>query len=197
MDNLYRKDDALQYKKSKMPVDEKLSPTLLNFMLYYTIQGIDNRLMKKIRDKWGHLLDKDTCLHDLKDTILKAIPDLLTRIDTKEFEANAISQLSLFSGSSRGGRFFNRGHSDRGHGDRGRGQAGSFRQPQTRGASRRFQPYRVCKAARSPPRVYNSHSVSDCNRWSKRDVEDLRVMMCEMKLDPDMFPDSASETEQE
>ena len=85
MDNLYTKNDALQYKKAKMQEDEKLSPTLLNFILFYTIQNIDSRLMKKIRDKWGHLLDKDTCLHDLKDIILKAIPDLLSRLDTKEF----------------------------------------------------------------------------------------------------------------
>ena len=186
MDNLYTKNDALQYKKAKMQEDEKLSPTLLNFILFYTIQNIDSRLMKKIRDKWGHLLDKDTCLHDLKDIILKATPDLLSRLDTKEFEANAISQLSAFSGS-RGGRFSNRG----------RGQGGSFRQPQSRGQNRNFQPCRVCKAARSPPHVYNSHNVSQCNRWTKKDVEDLRVMMCEMNLEPNMFPDSASDTEQD
>ena len=106
-------------------------------------------------------------------------------------EADSPTEATVTRGHS------DRGHGYRGHGDRGRGQAGSFRQPQTRGASRRFQPCRVCKAARSSPHVYNSHSVSDCNIWSKRDVEDLRVMMCEMKLDPDMFPDSASETEQD
>ena len=183
MDNLYKQEDTVKYKKLTMTDDEKLSPTLLNFMLYYTIQNIDTRLMKKIRDKWGHLLDKDTCLHDLKDTILKAIPDLLSRLETKEFEANAMAQLSAFSGS-RGGRFSNRG----------RGQSGN----QSRGQSnRRFQqPCRVCKAARSPPHVYKSHNVSQCNRWTKKDVEDLRVMMCEMKMEPEMFPDSASDSEQ-
>ena len=40
-------------------------------------------------------------------------------------------------------------------------------------------------------------TMSECNRWTKKDVEDLRVMMCEMNLEPDMFPDSASETEQD
>ena len=84
LDNLYKKDDNLKYKGSKMESDEKISPTLLNFMLYFTIQSIDSRLMKKIKDKWGHLLDNDTCLFDLKDTILKAIPDLL-----KPFLANS------------------------------------------------------------------------------------------------------------
>ena len=182
MDNLYKKEDVLKYKKSTMLDDEKLSPTLLNFMLYHTIQSIDARLMKKIKDKWGHLLDKDTSLHDLKETILKAIPDLLARIDNKEFEANSLSQLSAFSGSR--GRFSNRG------------RGGSFRQPQARGQiSRKF--CRVCQAARCPRHVFTSHNVSECSRWTRKDVEDLRVMMCEMQMDPNQFPDSASDTDQD
>ena len=186
MDNLYKKHETLKYKKSKMPDDEKLSPTLLNFMLYFTIQSIDSRLMKKIRDKWGHLLDKDTCLHDLKDTILKAIPDLLSRIDTKEFEANSISQLSAFS---RGGRGGGRMASQRGRG----AQGGNTRRP----AGRFGRPFcRVCKDAKSPEHVYTSHSVAQCNRWTRRDVEDLRIMMCELKMEPNMYPDS-SDTEQD
>ena len=71
MDNLYKNGDVLEYKGTQMTEDEKLSPTLLNFILYYTIENIDSRLMKKIKDKWGHILDKDKCLHDLKDIILK------------------------------------------------------------------------------------------------------------------------------
>ena len=149
--------------------------------------------MKKIKDKWGHLLDQDTCLHDLKDTILKAIPDLLSRIDTKEFEANSVTQLNAFYGrggnssGARGGRF---------SGNRGRYQGGNFRQPQNRNQySRKF--CRVCQAARCPRSVFTGHNVSECPRWTKKDVEDLRVMMCEMKTDPDEFPDSASDTDQE
>ena len=188
MDNLYKKDDALKYKKSKQPEDEKLSPTLLNFILFYTIQSIDTRLMKKIRDKWGHLLDTETCLHDYKDTILKAIPDLLSRLDTKEFEANAISTLSAFQ-NFRGGRGRGRG-----------GQSTSFRRPQARrgggqGNSRLF--CRLCQTARSPRHVYTSHNISECDRWTRKDVEDLRVMMCELKYEPDMYPDSSDEQEQD
>ena len=185
LDNLYKKDDNLKYKGSKLESDEKISPTLLNFMLYFTIQSIDPRLMKKIKDKWGHLLDKDTCLFDLKDTILKAIPDLLNRLDTKEFEANSVSQLSaLFP---RGGQ---RGY--------GRGGGGSGRQNRGRGRSLATRMFcRVCFAARSPRHIYTSHNVANCSRWTKKDVEDLRVMMCEMKVDPDLYPDSESDTEQD
>ena len=185
LDNLYKKDDNLKYKGYKLESDEKISPTLLNFMLYFTIQSIDPRLMKKIKDKWGHLLDKDTCLFDLKDTILKAIPDLLNRLDTKEFEANSVSQLSaLFP---RGGQ---RGY--------GRGGGGSSRQNRGRGRSLATRMFcRVCFAARSPRHIYTSHNVANCSRWTKKDVEDLRVMMCEMKVDPDLYPDSGSDTEQD
>ena len=183
MDNLYKKDDTLKYKNTTLDKDEKLSPTLLNFMLYYTIESIDSRLMKKIKDKWGHLLDKDICLHDLKDTILKAIPDLLSRIDTKEFEANSLTtQLSAFGGAR--GRFSSRGRGN---------QRGNFRQNQSQasGESRKF--CRLCQAAKSPRHVYTSHNVYTCNRWSRKDVEDLRVMICEMDIDPNTYPDSESD----
>ena len=185
LDNLYKKDDNLKYKGSKMESDEKISPTLLNFMLYFTIQSIDSRLMKKIKDKWGHLLDNDTCLFDLKDTILKAIPDLLNRLDVKEFEANSVSQLSAFF--PRGGQRGNR-----------RGGGISSRQNQGRGRAQITRMFcRVCFAARSPRHIYTSHNVANCSRWTKKDVEDLRVMMCEMQVDPNMYPDSGSDTEQD
>ena len=115
MDNLYKTGDVLEYKNSQMTEDEKLSPTLLNFILYYTIENIEPRLMKKIKDKWGHILDKDKCLHDMKDTILKAIPDLLTKLESKDLEANSVNathQLSAFK--ARGGRTPFRGGSSRG-----------------------------------------------------------------------------------
>ena len=185
LDNLYKKDDSLKYKGAKMENDEKVTPSLLNFMLYFTIQSIDARLMKKIKDKWGHLLDKDTCLHDLKDTILKAIPDLLNRLDTKEFEANSVSQLSAFlpRGGFRGS---------------GRGRGGSNRQSQGRGRGQLTRMFcRVCYSARSPRHIFTNHNVANCPRWTKKDVEDLRVMMCEMKVDPDLYPDSETDTEQD
>ena len=186
IDNLYKKNDKLKYKNdTKMQEDEKLSPTLLNFMLFHVIQSIDSRLMKKVRDKWGHLLDKETCLHDLKDTILKAIPDLLKRLDTKEFEANALTQLSAFS--SRGLRGGMRG--------RGAGQAGSQRQGGRGRGQRLF--CRVCYAARSPRNVFTSHNVANCSKWTRKDVEDLRVMMCELNTDPNLYPESSSDTEQD
>ena len=123
---------------------------------------------------------------DLKDTILKAIPELLIRLDTKEFEANSVSQLSAFlpRGGSRGSGRGGGGNNGRQHQGRGRNQN-----------SRMF--CRVCFSARSPRHIYTSHNVANCSRWTRKDVEDLRVMMCEMKVDPNLYPDSGSDTEQE
>ena len=130
--------------------------------------------MKKIKEKWGHLLDSDTGFHDMKDVILKAIPDLLTRMDEKDHEASLLeTQLSAFS--SRGG---GRNNYNRGRGQPG-GSRGLFRPRQTqtgRELTRRF--CRLCQASRCPVRVYTSHNMSECNRWTRNDVEDLRVMMC-------------------
>ena len=76
------------HKKSVLTEDEKMSPAMLNFVLFFTIHSIDPRLVSKIKDKWGHLIDDTTCLYDLKDIILKAIPEMVQKIDKKEFEAN-------------------------------------------------------------------------------------------------------------
>ena len=188
MDNLYKSGDVLAYKNSQMTEDEKLSPTLLNFILYYTIDNIDTRLIKKIKDKWGHLLDSDKCLHDLKDIILKAVPDLLTKLETKDLEANSVNsthQLSAFN--TRGGRpFFRRGSS--------RGGSGQSR-PWTN--KRTEKKCRLCQAAGCPERVWSNHNNSDCSRWSRRDVEDLRVMILDMQIDPSEYPESDPDHDQE
>ena len=185
MDNLYKSGDFLAYKNCQMTEDEKLSPTLLNFILYYTIDNIDKRLMKKIKDRWGHILDKDKCLHDLKDIILKAVPDLLSKLESKDFDANSVNaqpQLSAFV--PRGGRTSYRGGSSRGGAS---GQQRSF------GNRRNGKKCKVCQAAGCPPRVFTSHNNSECSRWSRRDVEDLRVMVLDMQIDPSEYPESDPE----
>ena len=133
----------------------------------------------------GHLLDKDTCLHDLKDTILKAIPDLLKRLDTKEFKGNSVSKLSAFlpRGGFRGS---------------GQGRAGGSRQYQGRGRGQSSRMFcRVCFSARSPRHIFTNHNVANCPRWTRKDMEDLRVMMCEMEVNIELYPDSGTDTEQD
>ena len=186
LDNLYKAGDVVAYKGSQMSEDEKLSPTLLNFILYYTIESIDSRLLKKIKDRWGHVLDDDKCLHDLKDIILKAIPDLLTKLETKDVEANsANAELAAFTPRG-GGRYSFRGRSRRG--------AASQRP----WAGRRGNKFcRLCQASGCSPRIFKSHNVQDCTRWSRKDVEDLRVMILDMQVDPEEHPDSDSGQDQD
>ena len=77
MDNLYKKDEM--FKNVKLEENEKLSPTFLNFIMFYVLEKIDPRLVKEVKDKWGHVLDSDKSLHELKDIILKGIPDILLK----------------------------------------------------------------------------------------------------------------------
>ena len=194
MDNLYKNGDVLEYKGTQMTEDEKLSPTLLNFILYYTIENIDSRLMKKIKDKWGHILDKDKCLHDLKDIILKAIPDLLTKLETKDLEANSVSsvhQLAAFTPRGGGRSSYRGGSSFRG--GSGRGGSGQSRPWENR-RSGKF--CRLCQASGSSRRIYTNHNVQDCSKWSRKDVEDLRVMILDMQIDPAEYPESDPEQDQ-
>ena len=187
MDNLYKAGDIVAYKGSQMTEDEKLSPTLLNFILYYTIESIDSRLLKKIKDRWGHILDNDKCLHDIKDIILKAIPDLLTKLETKDVEANSVnSSHRLAAFTSRGG-----GRGFRG----GSGRGATNQRPWTGRRSGKF--CRLCQASGCSRRVFTNHNVQDCSRWSRKDVEDLRVMILDMQVDPTEYPDSDSGQDQE
>ena len=50
-DNLYKKNDVLSYKNSQVKENEIMSPTLLNFILFYTLETIDRRLMKVVKEK--------------------------------------------------------------------------------------------------------------------------------------------------
>ena len=106
-------------------------------------------------------------------------------MDTKEYEANALTQLSAFSyrgqrGSIRGAG--QTGNQRRGQGGIGRGQ-------------RLF--CRVCYAARSSRHVFTSHNVANCSKWTRKDVDDLRVMICELNTNPNLYPESSSDTEQD
>ena len=57
MDNLFRSADTVHFKNTQLTEDEKLTPSLLNFILFYTLENIDSRLITKVKDKWGHVLD--------------------------------------------------------------------------------------------------------------------------------------------
>ena len=142
MDNFVRSGDTVHFKNTQLTEDEKLTPSLLNFILFYTLENIDSRLITKVKDKWGHVLDGGKCLHDLKDIILKAVPDIILKLDTKDLELNAFN-------SSR--KPFNQFSSNR--------RRGTSRQVFKRGNGKFC---RLCQASGCSPRMFTMYpSVKD------------------------------------
>ena len=88
MDNLYKKGEV--FNDTPLGDNEKLSPTLLNFILFHVLEKIDYRLVKEIKVKWGHLLDSNKSLHEMKDTILKGVPDILLKLE-QDAELSALN----------------------------------------------------------------------------------------------------------
>ena len=160
MDNLYKKDECFQ--SIKLEENEKLSPTFLNFIMFYVLEKIDSRLIKQIKEKWGHVLDSNKCLHEMKEIILKGVPDILLKLEQQEEDTSLLSA-------------FNNG-------------SGRFRGNSTRVLGKSF--CRLCQTAGEPRRLYTSHNIYACKRWTRKDVEDLREFM---RMNPEDFENSDSD----
>ena len=92
-------------------------------------------------------------------------------------QSEETSQLSAFQIHN---RRFNKGHSKSNNFQKGRRVPG-----------RNF--CRLCQTAGEPKRLYLNHNISSCRRWTKKDVEDLRFMICEMSVNPEDFDNSDSD----
>ena len=180
MDNLLKSGDRVHFKDTNLAEDEKLTPSLLNFILYYTLEKIDNRILAKVKDKWGHVLNDDKCIHDLKDVILKAVPDILAKLDSKDAELNAFK--------ANGQRKHNNSQVSR-------SKPSSFGRYGSRRGNDKF--CRLCQASGCSRRIFTSHNVSECQRWSRKDVQELRVMILDMQVDPNEYPESDSDQSQD
>ena len=168
MDNLYRKGEL--FNNVAVTENEKLSPTFLNFIMYFVLEKIDSRLIKQIKEKWGHILDSNKSLHEMKDIIFKSIPDILMKLE-QDIELSAFNNEGL--------------RKQKGH-NRGFGNPANRRNNKFPGKS--F--CRLCQTAGEPRRLFTSHNMSNCKRWTRKDVEELRYMMCELEIDPNDFEDS-------
>ena len=180
MDNLLKEGDRVSFKNTNLAEDEKLTPTLLNFILYYTLEKIDARIPSKVKDKWGHILDDNKCLHDLKDVILKAVPEMVAKLDSKDAELNAFNSY---------GRKQTQNYQST------RGRPSSYGQYSNKRGNAKF--CRLCQASGCSRRIFTSHNVSECQRWSRKDVQELRVMILDMQVDPNEYPDSDSDQQQD
>ena len=172
MDNLYKRGDV--FKNKTFVEDESMTATLLNFMLFYTLETIDSRLTQQVKEKWGHVLDDSKSIHEMKDIILKAVPDMIVQLDTRENEVNSLAALTAANKNQNKSR---------------------KQRPNSKSSNYTRLFCRLCQTAGDPKRVYSTHNIGNCRRWTKKDVEDLRVMMCELKTDPNDFDNSSSESE--
>ena len=99
------------------------------------------------------------------------MPDILMKLEQNE----ETSQLSAFQCQN---RKYNRGQSKSNNFQKGRRVPG-------RNFCRLFQ------TAGEPERLYLSHNISSCRRWTRKDVEDLKFMIS--RVNPDDFDDSDSD----
>ena len=100
---------------------------------------------------------------------------MIVQLDAKELEANSLAILTAANKNSK--------------------QKNNSRVQKSSASSYNRLFCRLCQTAGDPKRIYTTHNVGNCRRWTKKDVEDLRVMMCELNTDPNDFDNSSSESE--
>ena len=124
--NLYKAGDVVAYKEFSKDWRWKAFP--------HTVE-LDGRLLKRS-----------------KDIILKAIHDLLTKLETKDVDANSASAQLAFTSHGGGKSSF-----------RGRSGSGTANPKHWTGRiGGKF--CRLCQAARFSRRIFTSHKVQDCSK---------------------------------
>ena len=186
-DNLRQNGDTIRWKNDQVLTEnERLSPTLECTIVFMALKEIDSRLPEYVELVYGHLMTDNTTLMDLQTTIFQAIPRLLTELDNKEAGMNAMyygeedEQVDLAAFRGYGGRGNRRGQ--------GRFPRASGQRPRQDGATGRQVSFEgqfcgLCQLANAPPRVYNSHSKDNCNRYSKNAIQAMENVMSVMSFE--------------
>ena len=79
--------------------------------MYFVLEKIDSRLIKQIKEKWGHILDSNKSLHEMKDIIFKSIPDILMKLE-QDIELSAFNNEGLRKQKGHNRGFGNPAHSN-------------------------------------------------------------------------------------
>ena len=163
--------------------DENLSPSFEDAIVLWTLEKIDPRLPKKVRKDYEHRLTGDIYLIDLQITIFQSIPSMLEDLN-KQADLNAIAASKLTyqeDGDSDIALNAFRPFNSRGKSPfRGGGRGGSGKRSGTDSYIRKE--CRLCKAARKPAQVYNSHNVGTCGFFNKQDRQDLYTSLKAMDI---------------
>ena len=201
-DNLRRKEDN-DLNGAKLAEDEKISPTFKDFIILSALNNIDPRLPAKVKQDYElQLNQKGVYLSDIQVSIFQAIPSMLESLN-RDANLSAVASarslnltdstevsLDAFSlqGRSRGGgrgSYMGRG----GGGSQPRGRGGSSSGNHWRGHDGKrdhSEKYcRLCRVARKPKAVYESHNTGQCGFFTNADRRSMRAELNAMSLDGD------------
>ena len=201
-DNLRRKEDN-DLNGAKLAEDEKISPTFKDFIILSALNNIDPRLPAKVKQDYElQLNQKGVYLSDIQVSIFQAIPSMLESLN-RDANLSAVASarslnltdstevsLDAFSlqGRSRGGgrgSYMGRG----GGGIQPRGRGGSSSGNHWRGHDGKrdhSEKYcRLCRVARKPKAVYESHNTGQCGFFTNADRRSMRAELNAMSLDGD------------
>ena len=228
-DNLRKAGEKIKSKKDKViEVDETLSHTMENTIVYMALREIDARLPAYVDQIYGPRMDNDTTLYDLQSEIFKAIPRLLGEMNTKEGSlgaVNSVPQDEYYPEETPAGQYeytepqgaalaatgFNRAPFAPRGGFRPRFSNPRFPATPFRGGQPRFPPQyqgtrmprpqryqsppmtgkycRLCREAGFPRQVFQNHNLSECNRWTRESVAQIRSMVLDLNINPEDYPE--------
>jgi hypothetical protein len=166
-DSLRKRGELLLFRNSEpLEEDEEMSPTLENMIVLLWLERIDPRLPKKVSDTFAHQMVGNTSLRDLQPTISARLPGLLQELDEAAANRAALHAADMpdidppvAAAFTTRGQNRNRGGQRRTNFQKGK-QITKF--------------CRICFLLnKGSPNVYTSHNITNCNKLSDRDKQEM------------------------
>ena len=216
-DNLRKRGELVKSKNDQpLDQDEKMSPTLENTVVYMALKAIDQRLPSYVEQMYGHRMDENTTLFDMQAEIFQAIPKLIQELDSKDPSLNRVDldqaaynyhqdEPTIAAAGQNFPRFPYRPRQPGVYSFRPRPPTrpytprfGTARPPTVNNAT--FRPRlqgagyvqkfcSLCRDASLPPRVFNSHNLSECQRLNRSTVAQMRSLVLDENVKPEEYPE--------
>ena len=168
--NLLKTGDPVNYKKTTMTEDEKVSPTTECLLISIALERIDFRLPDEIDRIFGHRMNDGTTLIDLQTEIFSYIPRALASLERDEMMCNAYmihniqkpaeereeTSVDINAFSYNKPRFQGRQQNSQ----QGKYSNSCYNKTQTK----KF--CKICEALEMPTYIINSHNPTECRKKS-------------------------------
>ena len=167
--NLLKTGDSVQYKKTTMTEDEKVTPTTECLLISIALERIDSRLPDEIDRIFGHRMNDGTTLIDLQSEIFSYIPRALAALDRDDMMCNAYMLHNLqetpeeSKETSVDVNAFSYNKS-RFQGQQHKKQEKYQNTLSNKVPSKKF--CKICEALEMPTYIVKSHNPSDCRKKS-------------------------------